>query len=71
MGALVPVGSIITLLGLGGLVYCIVTVMRARRADLPEDEMKARLQKVVAMNLGALAVSAIGLMIVIMGVFLA
>ena len=71
MGALVPVGSIITLLGLGGLVYCIVTVMRARRANLPADEMKARLQKVVAMNLGALAVSAIGLMIVIMGVFLA
>ena len=71
MGALVPVGSIITLLGLGGLVYCIVIVMRARRANLPDDKMKARLQKVVAMNLGALAVSAIGLMIVIMGVFLA
>ena len=69
MGALVPVGSIITLLGLGGLVYCIVIVMRARRANLPDDKMKARLQKVVAMNLGALAVSAIGLMIVIMGVF--
>ena len=71
MAALVPIGSIITLLGLGGLIYCIITVIRARRAGLSDDDLKARLQKVVAWNLGALAVSALGLMLVIVGIFLA
>ncbi|WP_147125229.1 hypothetical protein [Shimia ponticola] len=71
MSALVPVGTAITLLGLAGLVFCIVSVVRARRAKLDDAEMKARLQKIVAWNLGALAVSAIGLMCVVLGLFLA
>jgi len=71
MAALVPIGSIITLLGLGGLIFCIITVIRARRAGLSDEDLKARLQKVVAWNLGALAVSALGLMLVIVGIFLA
>ena len=71
MAALVPIGTAITLLGLAGLMLCIFTVFRARRAGLEDAEMKARLQKVVAWNLGALAVSAIGLMCVIVGLFLA
>ena len=69
--ALVPVGTVITLLGLAGLGYCIVSVMRARKSGLDDDAMKARLQTIVAWNLGALAVSAIGLMCVVLGIFLA
>lgn len=70
IGTLVPVGTVITLLGLGLLGYCIVAVMRARKADLSDDEMKARLQKLVAVNLGALALAGIGLMCVVAGIFL-
>lgn len=70
MEILVWIGAGLTLLGLVGLVYCIVLAMRARRSGLSEDEQRARLQRVVALNLGALAVSALGLMAVIVGIFL-
>lgn len=70
METLVWAGAAITLLGVAGLVWCIVTVVRARRAGLDDAALKARLQRVVALNLGALFVSAIGLMMVIVGIFL-
>lgn len=71
MEALVWIGAALTLIGLAMLLWCIVAVVRAKRADLDEATLKARLQKVVAMNLAALGVSGIGLMIVIVGIFLA
>lgn len=67
---LVWLGAALTLLGVAGLVWCIAIALRARRAGLSDEAMKARLQKVVALNLGALAVSALGLMAVILGLFL-
>lgn len=70
MEILVWAGAVITLLGVCGLIWCVVTVLRARRAELEDAALKARLQKVVALNLGALFVSAIGLMMVIVGIFL-
>ena len=70
MQALIWAGTLITLAGLAGLVWCIVTVARARRANLPEAELKARLQRVVAWNLGALFLSVIGLMLVVVGILL-
>jgi len=63
-------GVAVTLAGLGGLIWCILTVLRARKSGLPEAEMKARLQKVVALNMGALFLSTIGLMMVVVGLFL-
>ena len=44
--------------------------MRARRAGLDEGAMRARLQQIVTYNLGALGVSVLGLMMVILGIFL-
>ena len=70
MEALIWIGAALTLIGLVGLVWCIVIAVRARKEGLDDAAMRARLQKVVALNLGALAVSAIGLMTVILGVFL-
>lgn len=49
---------------------CILRVRRARRDATSDDEIRAELQKVVALNLGAMGVSAIGLMMVVLGVFL-
>lgn len=69
--AFIWAGAALTLVGIGMLVACIVMAMRARRAGLEDAALKARLQKVVALNLGALAVSAIGLMMVIFGIFVA
>jgi hypothetical protein len=64
-------GTALSLLGLLGLVYCISRVSRAKRANLPDEDMRAELKKVVPRNLGALFLSVIGLMMVIIGIFLA
>jgi len=71
MEAIVWIGAALTVVGLAMLMWCIVAVMRAKRAGLDDAELKARLQKVVALNLAALGVSGLGLMIVIVGIFLA
>ncbi len=70
MGILIWVGATLTLAGIAGLVWCIVLAMRLRKAGLPDDALRARLQRVVMLNLGALGVSALGLMAVVMGIAL-
>ena len=59
-----------SVIGLLGIVWCIIRVARARRADLAEDEMQATLQSVIPINLGALFLSVIGLMMVGVGIAL-
>jgi hypothetical protein len=63
-------GTALSLLGLLGLVYCILRVSRAKRAGIDDEAMRAELKKVVPLNLGALFLSVIGLMMVIVGIFL-
>ncbi len=70
MDILVYIGTILALLGLIGLGYCVVVALKARRAGLSDDEMKARLQNIVALNMGALLLSAFGLILVVVGVLL-
>ena len=70
MEILVWIGAAVTLMGLAGLGLCVVRVRAARRAALPEAEMRRRLQGVIALNLGALLVSAIGLGLVMVGLLL-
>jgi len=70
MDWLIWLGALISLIGLAGLVWCIVLVARARRANLSDEEMRARLQKVMPLNLGALFVSVTGLMLVVVGIML-
>lgn len=70
MEGLIWAGAGITVLGLAGLIGCILMVARARRAGLDETALKARLQRVIALNLGALLLSAIGLMMVVVGILL-
>ncbi|MGY6635249.1 MAG: hypothetical protein ACXIU8_16125 [Alkalilacustris sp.] len=70
MAALVWTGAAVTLLGLGGIVWCILTAMRARRAGLDDEALRARMRQVVVVNFTALLVSALGLMLVVAGVIL-
>ena len=71
MAALVWTGAAITLLGLGGIVWCILVALRARRAGLEDAALRARMRRVVVVNFAALMVSALGLMMVVAGVILA
>jgi hypothetical protein len=68
--AMVWIGAVLTAAGLGGLAWCIGVALRAKRAGLEGAAMEARLRGLVAVNLGALAVSALGLMLVVLGVVL-
>jgi uncharacterized membrane protein len=70
MSNLIPLGAVITLMGLIGLVWCIVKVARARKQGLSDEELRAVMQTTIGLNLGALFLSAIGLMMVVLGVIL-
>lgn len=63
-------GTIVSMIGLAGLVWCIVRVARARRSGLDDDALREEVRKVVPLNMGALFLSVIGLMLVILGIFL-
>jgi hypothetical protein len=67
---LIWIGAAVSLAGLAGLVWCIVLAARAKRAGLSDDAMRARLKGIVALNMGALFVSAFGLMLVVVGIIL-
>lgn len=63
-------GAALTAAGLAGIVWCIVAVIAARRAGLDDAGMRARMQRVVAVNMGALAASMLGLMAVVIAIML-
>lgn len=68
---LVIIGTLLAVIGLIALGYCIYAALSAKRAGLPDTEMRERLQRIVGINMGALLVSVLGLMSVVLGVFLA
>ncbi|SLN43084.1 hypothetical protein ROJ8625_02128 [Roseivivax jejudonensis] len=70
MDMLIWGGALLSAVGLCGLVLCIVRVQRARRANLPDAELREVMRRVLPLNLGALFLSMIGLMVVILGIFL-
>lgn len=70
MPFLIPIGAALSLAGGAGLIWCIVRAVQARRAGLADADLRARLQRLVAVNLGALGVSALGLMLVVIGILL-
>ena len=70
MAAMIWIGAGLALAGVAGLGWCVLSATRARREGLEGEAMAARLRRLVAVNLGALAVSAIGLMLVVLGVVL-
>ncbi len=70
MQALIPLGAVVTLAGLALLLWCIVKVARARRAKLSDEALRSTLQATIPYNLAALCLSAIGLMMVAVGILL-
>jgi hypothetical protein len=70
MVALVYVGTGLALIGIAILGYCIWAAVAAKRAGLADDALRSRLQRIVAVNMGALLISVLGLISVVMGVFL-
>ena len=67
---LIWIGAALSVLGLLGLGWCIIKVMRAKRSGLDDEEMRDVLARVVPLNMGALLLSVLGLMLVGIGVAL-
>jgi len=63
-------GAAVSMMGLIGLIWCIIAGIRVRKAGLSDGPMRARLQKLVAMNMASLLLSVLGLMLVVVGIFL-
>ncbi len=70
MEYLVWAGGGLSLLGMLGLGGCVLIILRAKRQNLSEDDMRAVLQSTLPKNLGALMLSVLGLMLVVVGLFL-
>ena len=70
MEIVVWIGAAMSVIGLIGIGYSVVMVTRAKRANLSDADMRARLAKVLPVNLGALFVSVLGLMTVAAGIML-
>ncbi|MCK0139313.1 hypothetical protein [Aliiroseovarius sp. F47248L] len=70
MDWLIIIGAIMSLVGLAGLLASAFKVMKAKRENLDDAALRARVQKAMTLNMGGLALSVIGLMCVILGVSL-
>ena len=70
MQAMIWIGTALSLLGIAGLIACVLLALRARRGGLSDDALRANLQRVVFLNVAALGISALGLMLVVMGIAL-
>ncbi len=70
MGWLVLLGTAMAVVGIGLLGYCIYSAFSIKKTGLEDAEMRQQLQKIVAINMGALLLSVLGLMCVVLGVFL-
>lgn len=71
MEVLVWIGTALSVCGMIGLLYSVVLVRRARKAASDDTDLRDRLNKVLPWNMGALFMSMIGLMMVVVGVLLA
>ncbi len=63
-------GLVLTITGLAGLGYCVWQGIRIRGRNLPPAEIHARLHRLIAVNLGSVALSALGLAVLVFGVLL-
>lgn len=70
MDILIWTGVVMSLLGFVGIVYSIIAVTRAKREGLDDEALRARLARILPVNLGALLVSVLGLMTVVIGIML-
>ena len=70
MELLIWIGSILSILGLVGVFWCIKIVLKAKKLATSDEKLRSSLKKAVPLNMAALFLSAIGLMLVILGIML-
>lgn len=71
MELLIGLGAVISVIGMAGIILSIVQVRRAKRDATNDEDLKAKIQAAMPLNLGSFFVSILGLMCVVVGVILA
>ena len=67
---LIGLGLIFTLAGLFGVVWCIRYAQRMKSGEMSEDEIKAGLMKLSAVNMGSMGGAMLGLSMLLVGLIL-
>ena len=70
MQNLIWIGAALAVIGMGAIVWSGLKVNAARRADLSDEELKARVAAMLPVNMGGLLTAVLGLMCVILGISL-
>ena len=70
MEFLILIGAATSLLGLFGLGFCIWSGIRIKRSGGDLKSITPQLQKLIAINFASVGLSALGLMMVVVGILL-
>ena len=70
MDLLISIGAVISVIGLVGIILSILKVRQAKRDATGDEDLRAKVQAVLPLNLGSFLLSIIGLMCVVVGVIL-
>ncbi|MEM8570424.1 MAG: hypothetical protein AAGG56_05880 [Pseudomonadota bacterium] len=67
MSALILLGALLIAAGLFGLGYCIWKGFQIRRSNLPSETVNSVLHRLIAVNLGSVALATFGLVLLFIG----
>ena len=70
MELLVYAGTFCAIAGLAGILSCAWKALGLRKLSLSDAETRDRLNRLLPINFGSLAVAAIGLMLIVVGILL-
>ena len=70
MQSLIWIGAVLAVLGIGTIIWSAVQVARAKGAGLDDEALKARVARMLPVNMGGLLTAVLGLMCVILGLSL-
>ena len=70
MTVFIVIGVVTTLLGILGILYCVREANAVRRLKDDADAARSRLNTLIAINVGAVGVSFLGLALVVVGIIL-
>ena len=70
MELLIGLGAVLSVIGIVGIILSILQVRRAKANSTDDDDLRAKIQAALPLNLGAFLLSVLGLMCVVVGVIL-
>lgn len=70
MMALIIIGAVLAIAGLGGVLWCIRQAAWLRKAELPDDQVRGELNKLIFAHMAAIGAAFLGLGLLVVGLIL-